>query len=134
MSRMIRTAALLAAFGLLSAVSNAQPLPQQTINRDAVTVKATPLKVNGPAWDFELVFDTHSQELNDDLLNAAVLVSADGSSIKPTAWNGDPPSGHHRKGVLRFNAISPPPEVLELRLLRAKESSARTFKWPMPKK
>ncbi|HEY0845080.1 MAG TPA: hypothetical protein VGE12_06910 [Noviherbaspirillum sp.] len=130
---MIRALALLIAFSLSDAALAAQPLDQQTSNREAVTIKATPLKVDGPVWEFEVVFDTHSQELNDDMLNAAVLVSPDGSQVKPTAWNGDPPGGHHRKGVLRFDALNPRPDVLELRLSRAKEKTPRSFRWSAPK-
>lgn len=133
MSRIIPTLVLLSAFGLWSAVLTAQPLKPQTSNKDAVTVKVTPLKVEGTIWEFELVFDTHSQELSDDLLTAAVLVVPNGTQFKPTAWNGDPPSGHHRKGVLRFNALNPPPDVLELRIVRPKEPAARAFRWPMPR-
>lgn len=133
MSRMIGALALLAAFGLWSAALTAQPLKAQTSNKEAVTVKATPLKVDGEVWEFEIVFDTHSQELNDDLLTAAVLIGPNGTQFKPAGWNGDPPSGHHRKGVLRFNAINPPPDVLELRIVRPREASQRTFRWPMPR-
>ncbi len=133
MSRMIRALVLLASFGLWSAVLTAQPLKTQTSNKDAVTVKATPVKVEGAVWEFELVFDTHSQELSDDLLAVATLVGPNGTQLKPTAWNGDPPSGHHRKGVLRFNALNPAPDVLELRIARPKESGPRAFRWPMPR-
>lgn len=133
MSRLIRVLVLFAAFGLWSAVLTAQPLKPQTSNKDAVTVKVTPLKVEGTLWEFELVFDTHSQELSEDLLISAVLVGPNGTQFKPTDWNGDPPSGHHRKGVLRFNALNPPPDVLELRIVRPKEPVARAFRWPMPR-
>lgn len=129
MSRMIPMLVLLGAFGLWSAGSAAQALKPQTSIQSAVTVKATPKNLQGEVWDFELVFDTHSQELNDDLLKSAALVTTDGRQVAPTAWNGDPPSGHHRKGVLRFNALTPRPEVVELRLVRAGEPAPRVFRW-----
>lgn len=134
MRRLIHGLVLLAAFGLWSAVLTAQPMKQQTSNKDAVVLKATPVKIEGAVWEFELVFDTHAQELNDDLLKNSALMAADGTAVKPTAWHGDPPSGHHRKGVLRFNALNPPPDVLELRITRANESSARAFRWTMPRR
>lgn len=133
MSRMIRTLLLVAAFGLSNVVLAAQPLKTQTSNKDAVTVKATPVKLEGAVWEFQLVFDTHSQELSDDMMTVATLVGPNGTQVKPTAWNGDPPNGHHRKGVLRFNALTPPPDVIELRIARPKESASRDFKWPMPR-
>jgi hypothetical protein len=131
MSCMIRTLVLLAAFGFWSTALTAQSLIPQTSNRSAVMVKATPKNIQGDVWEFEMVFDTHSQELNDDLLKNAVLIAADGMPIVPTAWRGDPPSGHHRKGVLRFNAVKPRPDVLELQITRPGESAPRIFKWNM---
>lgn len=132
MSRMIlRTIVVLAALGFWNGPSAAQALAPQTSNQSAVTVKVTPRNLQGPTWEFEVVFDTHSQELKDDLLKNAVLVAADGSSVAPIRWQGDPPNGHHRKGVLRFNAVQPRPGVLELRINRAGESTPRSFKWSM---
>lgn len=133
MSRMIRALLLVAAVGLSGTVLATQPLKTQTSNKDAVTVKATPVKLEGAVWEFQLVFDTHSQELSDDMMTVATLVGPNGAQVKPTTWIGDPPSGHHRKGVLRFNALNPPPDVIELRLARPKESASRDFKWPMPR-
>jgi hypothetical protein len=128
MSRIIPALVLVGAFGLWSAVLTAQPLKTQTSNRSAVTLKVTPT-VQGDVVEFEMVFDTHSQELNDDLLKSAVLIGANGAQVVPAAWNGDPPSGHHRKGVLRFNAPKPQPDVLELRVTRPGEAAPRVFRW-----
>lgn len=127
----LRTFALLAACAFWSSTSAAQALPPQTSNQSAVTVKATPRNVQGEVWEFEVVFDTHSRELNDDLLKTATLIKADGSPVTPLAWQGDPPSGHHRKGVLRFNAVKPRPDMLELRISRSGETAPRSFKWDL---
>lgn len=129
MFRMIPALVLLGAFALGIADSAAQALKAQTNSQSGVTVKATPKNLQGDVWDFELVFDTHSQELSDDLLKSAVLVTADGKHLAPVAWSGDPPSGHHRKGVLRFNALKPPTDVVELRVTRTGEPAPRVFRW-----
>ena len=128
MSRMIVTV-MLAASLLWSGSAAAQGLPAQTSTQSAVTVKVTPRVVQGNVWEFDVVFDTHTQELKDDLLKTASLVAADGTLAAPAAWQGDPPSGHHRKGVLRFDAPKPEPAVLELRINRPGEATPRTFKW-----
>ena len=70
-------------------------------------MKATPRPLTGTTWEFDLVFDTHSRELNDDLEKTAVLVTNGGKTFAPVKWQGDPPGGHHRKGVLQFKPISP---------------------------
>ena len=106
----------------------ADALPAQSSSAAGVTVKATPRTLAGAVWEFELVFDTHTQDLKDDPAKSASLHAA-GASAAPLAWQGDPPGGHHRKGVLRFKAITPAPAALELRLQRAGEPSPRVFRW-----
>lgn len=131
MSGMIRTLVLAAIIGLSGSACAAPPLKPQTSNQSAVTVKVVPKNVQGDVWEFDMVFDTHSQELKDDLLKNAVLIAVDGTPVAPMAWQGDPPNGHHRKGVLRFNALNPRPDVLELRVTRPTELVPRVFKWDM---
>jgi len=125
---MRRSLIALLAVALPLAVAAAGALPAQSSTAGGVTVKATPRTLSGPVWEFELVFDTHSQDLNDDPAKSASLHAA-GASAAPLAWQGDPPGGHHRKGVLRFKALTPVPAALELRLQRAGEPSPRVFRW-----
>jgi hypothetical protein len=132
MSRLIlRNFVLLAAIAFWSGASSAQGLPPQTSNQSAVTVKVTPRNLQGAVWEFDVVFDTHSQELNDDLLKNAVLVGADGTQASPIAWQGDPPGGHHRKGVLRFNALKPVPSTVVLLISRPGEPKPRSLHWEL---
>jgi len=125
---MRRSLIALLAVALPLAVAAAGALPAQSSTAGGVTVKATPQALAGPVWEFELVFDTHSQDLKDDPAKSASLHAA-GASAAPLAWQGDPPGGHHRKGVLRFKALTPTPAALELRLQRAGEPSPRVFRW-----
>ena len=117
------------AFLALCAPAGAAPAPQSS-SAAGVTVKATPRDFSAAVWEFDLVFDTHTQALNDEPAKAATLV-AGATVAKPIEWQGDPPGGHHRKGVLRFNAISPLPAALELRLQRQGESAPRVFRWQL---
>ena len=80
-------------------------------------------------WEFEVAFDTHTQELKDDLLKSATLMAADGSPVPPLGWKGAPPGGHHRSGVLSFAAPSPAPKMIELRLNRPGEVKPRIYSW-----
>lgn len=130
-SLILRACVGLMSLSLAAGLHAAPVLPPQTSEQAAVTVKVTPQNLQGEYWDFEVVFDTHSQELTDDLLKAAVLVAADGTQIAPAEWRGDPPGGHHRKGVLRFNALKPPPDAIHLRVSRPGESKPRSFRWDL---
>ena len=117
---------------LLSASSFAQ-LDTRTSTSAGVTVKVTPkvLDANAGAWEFAIVLDTHSQELSDDLIKTAVIVNAAGERYSPFAWEGAGPGGHHREGVLKFQAIKPAPRNVELRIHRAGESAPRVFRWEL---
>lgn len=118
--------ALLGAGGIAAAPG----LPTQSSSATGVTVKATPRALSGDAWEFEIAFDTHTQELNDDLMKTASLV-ADGKPLAPAGWQGDPPGGHHRKGVLKFGATGLRPQAIELTITRPGEPKPRSFRWQL---
>lgn len=107
-----------------------KPLAQQTSRAAGVTVRAQPIDVTpaSAAWSFEIALDTHSVELSDDLVRTVTL-RAGGKSLLPKTWEGDPPGGHHRRGILRFDPIRPAPEALELRIQRPGEKAPRVFGW-----
>ena len=111
----------------------ADRLPSRTTQQAGVTVKVEPRALAPAGWDFHITFDTHTQELKDDLLKSAVLVADGGRPAAAVAWNGDPPGGHHRKGMLRFTAVAPAPAQIELRIQRAGEPAPRVFRWDLRK-
>lgn len=119
----------------LTAMAQARPaaLPTQTSTERGVTIKVTP-KPLGPdkqRWEFSIVLDTHSAELNDDLLQNATLATGDGRTLRPVRWTGAGPGGHHRQGVLTFDVAAPPSGWLELRIVRPGEPAPRAFRWPL---
>ena len=114
-----------------SGVTAAPALPTQTSSQSGVTVKITPRTLAAGTWEFEVVFDTHSQELTDDLEKTAVLVSDARASHSPLQWQGDPPGGHHRKGVVQFKPVSPMPAAIELQIKRNGETAPRLFRWKL---
>lgn len=96
-----------------------------------VTVKVTPTTVGKPgqAWEFKLVFDTHSSELTDDVVKGATLTLADGRKLKPVRWTGPGPGGHHREGLLSFDVGDAPAGAVELSIARPGEAAPRIFRW-----
>ena len=105
----------------------------QKNSQSGVTVGVTPADLSAAAksWDFKLVLDTHSQELNDDLIKTAVLLDRSANSYVPVAWEGAGPGAHHREGVLRFKPIVPRPASVELRIQRVGETKPRSFRWAL---
>ena len=118
---------------MLFAFNAAAQLAAQQSSANGVTVAVTPgnLAPGAKTWEFAIVLNTHSQDLSDDLAKSAVLVDDKGNVHNALAWEGAPPGGHHRKGVLTFEAITPRPQAVGLRIARPGESAARTFRWEM---
>jgi hypothetical protein len=133
LNRMKLFGALAAVLFVMSTGATSQQLAPQSSQDGGVTVRVTPLDISADAksWSFEVVLDTHSQDLADDLTQTAAVIDEAGRSHAPLAWEGAPPGGHHRKGVLRFAPITPPPAALELRVQRPGEPKPRTFRWPL---
>ena len=113
-------------------------LPQ--INSEGpVTVKVTPkdLSQSATSWDFEILLDTHSQNLDQDLVKDSVLIDNGGNKLEPIGWEAVPageteaPQEHHRQGILKFKPISPRPSFIELKILNIGAINERIFKWEL---
>jgi len=128
------TALLIVAPGVASwsgSVAAADPaLPAQVSNEGMVSVKVTPLALaDEEPWRFEVRLNTHSVALDQDLASSAVLVAGDGKEVRAAKWDGDPPGGHHRSGVLVFAAPAPAPQTVTLKI-RGVGVPERVFTWP----
>lgn len=124
---------LISALALAASAGAAAGLETRSASAAGVTVRVTPTQVTPGAatWEFEVVLDTHSQDLSDDLVGNSVLLDAKGARHAPLAWDGAGPGGHHRKGVLRFKALQPAPQAIELQIRRPGENAPRSFRWTL---
>jgi len=93
-----------------------------------VTVAPKNIRNESKAWDFEVTMETHTQALGDDMSRSSVLI-ADSRRYLAMAWEGAPPGGHHRKGLLQFKAIVPQPRSMELQIRLTGDASPRSFRW-----
>lgn len=119
---------ILVAFIALAAP--AQVITQKSIV-NGVTVAATAgnLGHDASVWDFAVVLRSSDRDLTDDLVANAVLVDPQGKKYKALIWEGAPSQGNHRAGVLKFIAVEPRPESIELRITRPGEKKLRSFSW-----
>ncbi|MEK7176853.1 MAG: hypothetical protein AAB719_00945 [Patescibacteria group bacterium] len=108
-----------------------QKWESRTDNQANVVVTVTPyvLSVDSKEWKFDIVLDTHSVELDQDMAKIAVLVDGNGKEYKAVKWEGSEPGGHHREGVLIFKSTNPLPSYLELKIKNIGGVSERLFKW-----
>lgn len=123
-------------FGSFLGVALSAPAAELAAQKSAssgVTVTVTPQSIAADAisWEFKIALDTHSQALNDDLVGIARLIDGGGKQYAPESWQGAAPGGHHREGVLRFKALSPRPDAIELRIVRTNENAPRVFRWQL---
>lgn len=105
----------------------------QTDEQPPVLVKVTPLVLaeNADVWKFDITFDTHSVELDQDVMKVATLLDDKGQVYEPIGWEGPGPGGHHREGVLLFKPVSPRPEFIELKVKDVGGVKERVFKWSL---
>ena len=112
-----------------------QKILETKINTDGeVTIKVAPkgLTSDSLSWDFEIILDTHSLDLNEDLTEVSVLIDTNGNEYAPVSWEGDPPGGHHREGVLKFKPITPLPQSITLKIRNVGSVNERSFSWQIP--
>ena len=119
--------------GANGSIENISGLETIESNEGPVSVAVTPLDLEtaSPSWSFDVTLNTHSEEIGEDLVAVSELLDDAGKIYKPTSWEGSPPGGHHRSGILKFNSISPRPESLELKINNLGEISVRSFKWDL---
>ena len=112
----------------LSAASAFEP---RTSDAAGVRVVVTPkvLTAGATTWDFDVTLDTHTKPLNEDLVAVSALVDEQGRSNSPSSWQGDPPGGHHRKGILKFTAPAGNPTAFEVQMKGVGGVNLRTFRW-----
>ena len=97
-----------------------------------VDIKATPLILKaGEKPQFEIEFNTHSVELDFDISQIASLTDEKLNAYTSSTWEGSPPGGHHRKGILKFKAIYPKPKVIQLKISQVGNIEERIFKWEL---
>lgn len=102
----------------------------QTNNDGAVTIAVLPQNISESGlWEFKVTLDTHSGALSEDVAAVSVLVDDAGKEYAPLMWEGDPPGGHHREGILRFDAIQPPPASFTLNIGGIGGVPKRSFLW-----
>ncbi|MFA6270426.1 MAG: hypothetical protein WC657_04435 [Candidatus Paceibacterota bacterium] len=95
-----------------------------------VTVTITPsdISIDSKEWKFDVVMNTHSVELDQDMVKATILIDNPGEEYKPLRWEGAGPGGHHREGTLVFAPIKPYPQHLSL-IIKGIGDKDKAFAW-----
>jgi hypothetical protein len=86
-----------------AAPARTSALAAKTVTAGEITVRLEPHHLDASGAEFAVTLDTHSEELDMDLVAGATLLVNE-TEWPATALDGDGPNGHHREGRLRFNA------------------------------
>lgn len=117
---------------------NTQSLPpnglkvwqSQVSEQESVSVEVKPeVLAAGLGAKFSISFNTHSVELDYDLLKVAELTDDQGNILKPLSWTGGT-GGHHLSGELNFPAIAPGVKQVKLTLYDI-SAVDREFEWKL---
>ena len=103
---------------------------EQVDENGPVTVTIKPIDISEESWNFEVTLQTHSVDLDMEILKSIILLDAEGEEVFPDLWDGDVPGGHHRAGILSFQRIDPMPDRIRLLVKDVGEVSLREFIWP----
>ena len=102
----------------------------QTNSEGGVDVEVTPSK-SSINLRFDVVLNTHSVELDQDMVQIAILKDDKGNEFLPLAWEGAVPGGHHREGTLIFPALTTSASKITLILNDIGEVPERNFSWEL---
>lgn len=110
----------------------------QTDDQGEVTIAIQPLDISpqSSVWRFQVTLNTHSRELNEDLVAAAELRNNKDERFETIGWEEgslpagrQAPGGHHRSGVLSFRPLLPFPSEITLRFRDVGGIPERVFIW-----
>jgi hypothetical protein len=112
----------------LAADASAYKTKSNKENRVRVDVRPVQLLPGEPA-KFEIRMNTHSGDLSQDLVAVCTLKDNSGREYRPTSWDGSPPGGHHRSGVLEFSELGEGAESITLVIREVANVPERVFNW-----
>lgn len=114
----------------LGLVINAYAYKSIASRESRVTVDVSPKQlVIGQPTQFQVRMNTHSVELSQDMVAISELMDDQGKIYRPLKWQGSPPGGHHRKGLLEFPVLEGSPTSVKLIIKSVAKVPERIFEW-----
>jgi hypothetical protein len=113
-------------------VSDASAYDTKANRKNNVRVNVRPVKLApGEPAKFEVRMSTHSVDLGQDMVAVTMCRDDQGREYLPVSWQGSPPGGHHRQGILEFPALEGNPDRVTLIIKNIANVPERTFEWKL---
>ena len=123
-------ASLVITLFLLNWAVDASAYQTQSNKQNSVRVDVQPVQLlPGKPAKFEIRMNTHSGDLSQDMVAVCTLKDNSGREYRPTNWDGSPPGGHHRSGVLEFPEIGDAAKSITLVIREVADVPERVFNW-----
>ena len=114
------------------AAANALAYETKLNKENQVRVDVRPVQLSpGKPAKFEIRMNTHSGDLSQDLIAVCTLTDSSGREYRPINWDGSPPGGHHRSGVLEFSDLGEEAKSITLVIREVANVPERIFNWPI---
>jgi hypothetical protein len=115
---------------LVTLAADASAYKTKSNKKNSVRVDVRPVQLlPGKPAKFEIRMNTHSGDLSQDLIAVCLLKDSSGREYRPINWNGSPPGGHHRSGVLEFSELAEGAESITLVIREVANVPERAFNW-----
>ena len=115
---------------LVTLAADASAYKAKSNKKNSVRVDVRPVQLlPGKPAKFEIRMNTHSGDLSQDLVAVCKLKDNSGREYRPINWNGSPPGGHHRSGVLEFSELAEGAESITLVIREVANVPERVFNW-----
>ena len=126
--------ALILLWAVVGWLSDVNAYESVTSRANNVTIDVVPVQLEpGQTAKFEIRMTTHSVELSQDIIAVSTLKDDQGGNYQPAKWQGSPPGGHHRQGVLEFPVLKGSPKSARLVIREVAGVPERTFEWKIGK-
>ncbi|MBI3033665.1 hypothetical protein HYY72_00715 [Candidatus Woesearchaeota archaeon] len=100
-----------------------------TNSEGGVTIGITPSYIGEDASRFEIILTTHEGSMDFDMAKNTDLFDSEGNRYSPSGWEGSPPGGHHRSGVLSFPPVKKGSAGIRLVVRDVDGVPERAFSW-----
>ena len=116
----------------LGLVLEARAYDRKSNRENRVRVDVVPVQlVSGKPAQFEVRMNTHSADIGQDMVSVCTLKDDNDREYQPVSWDGSPPGGHHRSGILEFPSIDGNTESVTLVIRDIANVPERIFTWKL---